>query len=63
MGVEFGWVSLNDVTSNQFLKTLRNDWSESHWQEIIQAVDGGFFGTGMIVEDFRQDGTVACAKD
>lgn len=33
-------------------KALHDDGDESHWIVVIEAPDGAFFGTGMIVEVF-----------
>lgn len=46
------------MTPDQFLKTLSDDRSRSLRQLVVD-----FFGTGMIVDDFRQGGIMNWDRD
>ncbi len=42
---------------------LDENWCESHRSVVIQTRNCGFFGTGMIVVDLKQKGTVAIERE
>lgn len=43
VGVEYRQKILNDVASDQFLRTLHNDMNDSHGLEVLFSADGGLF--------------------
>lgn len=45
------WEACDDLSLDQFVKALH----DYHYTAVIQNADGGhFFGSGTVIEDFKQ---------
>ena len=51
-----------DVRGDESLKTFCDYGGESNWA-IVRQFTVPFFGTGMMVADFRQEGTADCSSE
>lgn len=47
------WAQIKGGGSDVFLKALGDDWGKCYRAKVIEAGCGDFWGTGMMVADFK----------